>query len=160
MTPPQVLILALVTGLAGLATGGPGRNAGEMSGFRRGLGPLRVVTVGERPGSPVCVVLRGLEGTTIGAGAVHEARLGGNVSLDCSVLDGADVAPSSTFDAPVGDDVGGPLEGPAGQLLAAQARRTSQAAPAMAAAPPPTGSERQVSIARVGGNAMRVDGWE
>jgi hypothetical protein len=76
-------------------------NASEMSGFRWGLGRCVVVTVGERAGSPVCVVLRGLGGTAIGAGAVHEARLGWNVSLDCCVLDGADVAPAAA-DAPVG----------------------------------------------------------
>jgi len=62
------------------------RNASEMSGFRWGWGRCVVVTVGERPGSPVCVVLRGLEGTEIGAGAVHEARLGGTFPLTAACL--------------------------------------------------------------------------
>lgn len=56
--------------------------------FQVGWGRCVVVTVGERPGSPVYVVLRGLEGTAIGAGAVHEARLGGTFPLTaaCSTV--------------------------------------------------------------------------
>src|SRR5438874_1462750 len=54
--------------------------------FQVGWGRCVVATVGERPASPVCVVLRGLEGTAIGAGAVHEARLGGTFPLTAACL--------------------------------------------------------------------------